>query len=366
MATGFPVKNNYATGDVLTAANMNDLSGTLNYLQYMPPRNPVLNSNFSVWQRGTSVAVSASTTAYTADRYSAQAQASQALTVSRQATSDTTNLPNIQYCARVQRNSGQTGTGTIYFAQSLETLNSIAFSGKAVTVSFYARAGANYSATSSALPVYLWSGTGTDQNVNGGYTGANIVGSVTATLTTTWQRFTFTGTVPATATELALQAQFIPTGTASTNDYFEVTGIQLELGSVANTYMPNQPTYQGELAACMRYCQMYNSATANGTYYRFASGGCDSTTSIDAPFLMPVPMRITPSLTTTGTASNYALYSAGSVTACSAVPSVGVNSSNPNAISFSASVASGMTAGRAAAIMANNNNTAYLLLTAEL
>jgi hypothetical protein len=32
MATGFPVKANYATGDVLTAANMNDLAGTLNYL----------------------------------------------------------------------------------------------------------------------------------------------------------------------------------------------------------------------------------------------------------------------------------------------------------------------------------------------
>jgi len=32
MATGFPVKANYATGDVLTADNMNDLAGTLNQL----------------------------------------------------------------------------------------------------------------------------------------------------------------------------------------------------------------------------------------------------------------------------------------------------------------------------------------------
>lgn len=32
MATGFPVKANYATGDVLTAANMNDLSGTVNLI----------------------------------------------------------------------------------------------------------------------------------------------------------------------------------------------------------------------------------------------------------------------------------------------------------------------------------------------
>jgi hypothetical protein len=32
MAAGFPVKANYATGDVLSAANMNDLSATLNYI----------------------------------------------------------------------------------------------------------------------------------------------------------------------------------------------------------------------------------------------------------------------------------------------------------------------------------------------
>lgn len=30
MATGFPTKANYVAGDVLTATNMNDLSGTLN------------------------------------------------------------------------------------------------------------------------------------------------------------------------------------------------------------------------------------------------------------------------------------------------------------------------------------------------
>lgn len=32
MAAGFPVKANYATGDVLTATNMNDLAGTVNYI----------------------------------------------------------------------------------------------------------------------------------------------------------------------------------------------------------------------------------------------------------------------------------------------------------------------------------------------
>jgi hypothetical protein len=32
MAAGWPVKANYATGDILSATNMNDLSGTVNYI----------------------------------------------------------------------------------------------------------------------------------------------------------------------------------------------------------------------------------------------------------------------------------------------------------------------------------------------
>ena len=32
MAVGFPAKVNFATGDVLTASNMNDVTGTLNLL----------------------------------------------------------------------------------------------------------------------------------------------------------------------------------------------------------------------------------------------------------------------------------------------------------------------------------------------
>jgi hypothetical protein len=61
--------------------------------------NPVLNSAFQVWQRGTSMAGSA--TAFCADRWNAYATGS--TTFSRQVTGDTTNLPNIQYCARVAK-----------------------------------------------------------------------------------------------------------------------------------------------------------------------------------------------------------------------------------------------------------------------
>lgn len=213
-------------------------------------KNAILNSNFSVWQRGTSIACTS--TSYTADRWQGYRVVSGS-TVSRQVTGDTTNLPNIQYCARVQRDSGNTSTTQIYFGQSIETVNSIPMVGKTITFSFYARAGANYSQTSNGLGCRVVYGTGTDQNVITSYTGANNFISDTVTLTTTWQRFTYTASVATAATELGVYFFTTPSGTAGANDYFEVTGVQLEIAGSASAFSPNTPTYQAELAACRRY-----------------------------------------------------------------------------------------------------------------
>jgi hypothetical protein len=275
-------------------------------------KNAVLNSNFSVWQRGTSIALAAASgTLYVADRWCTSTNANQACTVSRQATGDTTNLPNIQYALRYQRNSGQTGTTGIYFVQNFETINSIPFVGKTVTMSFYARAGANFSATSNALAYNLTQGTGTDQNAFGGYTGGSAVVSGTATLTTSWQRFSATGTVSASTTELCPQFIFNPTGTAGTNDYYEVTGVQLEVGSVATPYAPNGATYQAELAACQRYLPAFTTS-ASGT---LVGGYAYALNSAIYCFPLPVNARVAPTgITLTGNFEAFGLNTAYSVT----------------------------------------------------
>jgi hypothetical protein len=277
-------------------------------LRYNPPvgslANPVINGGMDNWQRGTSISVTASTLPYTADRWQIGVGANQASTVSRQATGDTTNLPNIQYAARVQRNSGQTGTGAIAFVQSFETSNSIPFAGKAVTVSFYARKGADYSSATSTLNLDFISGTGTDQNrATAGYTGNANVFSNSVTLTTSWQRFTLTGTVPATATELATYFIFAPTGTAGTNDYFELTGVQVDVGtytaSTAPTFRRAGGTIQGELAACQRYFYKIG-GDSNFNSYGLGSQQSGSVVSVTIPF--PVTMRGNPTLS--GAAAN--------------------------------------------------------------
>jgi predicted TIM-barrel enzyme len=77
-------------------------------------------------------------------------------------------------------------------------------------------------------------------------------------------------------------------------------------------------------------------------------------------------MRVVPSLTTTGTAADYAVFSRNTVTACNTVPVLGGNSVSPKTLSVYSTVASGLTIGNAMQLTSNNNKTSYLLLTAEL
>ena len=323
-------------------------------------QNPVLNSAFQVWQRGTSVAVGTTTNAYTADRWNLQTGGNQACTVSRQATNDTTNLPSIQYCARVQRNSGQTGTGAQGFANSFESINSIPFAGKTVNVSFYARAGANYSPTSSILQVNLYYGTGTDQNINvAGYTGVAAVIQENKTLTTTWQRFTTTAqTVSTSATELALQFAFTPTGTAGTNDYFEITGVQLEVGSVATPFHTFSTTIQGELAACQRYYirTLSNQLSAN---YGFGIGNTTTQAYIQVPI---AEMRIAP------TTVDYSTLEVSDGTSGAAVTSMTISAGNstPRTAFLVPVTAGSVTALRPYLLRNNASTSGYLGLGAEL
>jgi hypothetical protein len=338
-------------------------SSTSTGLRYTPGTvisNPFLNSAFEVWQRGTSFTGS-SQGVYTADRWTIGGTRSWA--VSRQSTNDTTNLPFIQYCARVQRPNGDTSGVSLTLVQSWETVNSIPFAGKTVTMSFYARAGANFSPTSSVLSANLYTGTGTDQSAWGTYTGATLALSTSATLTTTWQRFTVTGTLAATATEITPQFGYTPTGTAGANDWFEITGVQLDVGSVALPFRTYGGTIQGELAACQRYyLRVAGDATNGGA---LGVGLATSTTAGQVMTTFPVTLRIAPTaLEQTGTAADYTVRHGSGTTTCSAVPTVGNVSQYAATTGFT--VASGLTAGSGAVLRQSGATVAYLAWSAEL
>ena len=129
-------------------------SSTSTGLRYQAPVavNPIINGGSDIWQRSTSSAMSSSSYTYVgADRF-LYYQSGGAGTVSRQASS----LEGIQYCQRLARNSGSTSTGNVVAFTNVESANSYAFAGKTVTFSFYARAGANYSAASSQMTAQLY------------------------------------------------------------------------------------------------------------------------------------------------------------------------------------------------------------------
>jgi hypothetical protein len=250
-------------------------SSTSTGLRYQAPvnPNPLLNSAWQVWQRGTSFSASNSAaTSYWADRWSMYFGTTTGYTLSRQSVNDSTNLPNIQYCARIARASGTTGSTGGTIGQSIEIINSIPYAGKTVTLSFYARKGADYG--NNTIVAELKSGTGsTDQNgIYNTYTGQALVINQSVTLTTTWQRFSYTAAVGATATQLALAFTSNHPSTSGTNDYYEITGVQLEVGSVATPFKTYAATIQGELAACRRYLPAVNLSSGVGVNLGYAYG----------------------------------------------------------------------------------------------
>jgi hypothetical protein len=341
-----------SNGDTLVAD-----SATATGLNYKPfdaaGKNDVINGGFDIWQRGTSFTIASSTQTYTADRWMAYRTATGA-TVSQQTTS-----PNYSpYYTRVQRANANTGTQIIYLTQSIETLNSKPLAGKTITLSWWARAGANYSAASSNLTWELAYGTGTDQNMITGFTGQSNITAGTKTLTTSWQQFTTTGTVSTSATQVGINFYFTPVGTAGAADYFDIADVQLELGSTATTFSRAGGTIQGELAACQRY---YYRATSGISYAVFGVGNAYSTSGARFSVNYPVTLRTTPSSIDYST-----LRVTDDVVIDSAITALTLYRSSQNYGFVDATCGAVMTQFRTYFISSAGSSTAFLGFSAEL
>jgi hypothetical protein len=214
-------------------------------------KNYLINGAMENWQRGTT---STSTSVYLADRWYQSIEGASAATISQ----STSVVPtNYRYSMKMQRTAANTGTGGIGIGQSLETTASIPLQGQTVVMSFWLKAGANFSAASGTVNTRIFTGTGTDQSqatAYGSWTGYAET-SGTATATTSWTRYSVTATIPSGATQAGVRIFWTPVGTAGADDSLYITGIQMEIGSVATSFTRAGGTLQGELAACQRYFQ---------------------------------------------------------------------------------------------------------------
>lgn len=260
-------------------------------------KNHIINGAFDIWQRATT---SSSTTAtgYFADRwrYSLTSGTSKVFSQSRQSFTPGS--------APVAGQEGQffyrvavTTAGTSYTAELLEQpIEDVrSFANSQVTVSFYAK---TTSGTLSVTPRLV-------QNFGtGGAPSGNVTTSASAvTLTTSWQRFTATLTVPTIATrtigtnqDSALILSFLlPNNTLYTMDLW---GVQVESGAVATNFATSGVSPQAELALAQRYYyRVANSPTATCTV---ATGMRFSTTVAWALVNFPQSMRTAPTALETG------------------------------------------------------------------
>jgi hypothetical protein len=140
---------------------------------------------------------------------------------------------------------------------------------------------------------------------------------------------------------------------------FYITGVQLEVGSVATPF--ERRPYGTELALCQRY---YYKLTSSGNG-PFGNGFNNATTTARSNISFPVSMRTTPTaLEQSGTAADYRILHGTTATTCSAVPThiTGINELAAN-VTFT--VSSGLTTGQGSQVAALTSS-AYLGWSAEL
>lgn len=306
-------------------------------------RQALVNGNFDIWQRGASVAMTTAN-AYTADRwYCETATAGTDKTVSQQ---DGTGVNGSYYCARVAM--VQDVDELLTFSQALESKDSIKFRGKKITLSFYARGGAEFVADNSTLVSKIVTGKGTDQKVLAFTTSADAV-SQNNTLTTSWQKFTCTtsAVIASDITQIGISLAFTHAGSGVTTNYFEVTQVQLCAGDVALPFMPK--SYDDEFMACQRFFQSYSFTNGGNIVFglSYAASG--------ASFAFMFKSRLR-SIPTTCTLSGTMTVGDGGSTGTSTTftyPAQSVDMMNVNVSSISGSP---LTTGRSAALSSSNGS----------
>lgn len=361
------------TGDTMTG-NLNVPS--LNTGQLAGFRNKIINGKMEVGQRGTSFPAIVSG-AYSVDRWIYAAVTSGVVTASR--STDVPSSNEFQNSLRLEVTTADASiaaTDVVFVAQLIEGYNARDLIGRTCTASFWVR--------SSKTGVHCVSLSNNDQD-------RSYVVEYTINAANTWEfkTATFPGGLITAGTwnwtdgigvrlrfALAAGANFQTTAgawqtgafTATANqvncldtvgNIFAITGVQLEVGSVATPF-EHRP-YGMELALCQRY---YYRETPTAADQTLGVGHNTLTTAAVATSTFPVQMRSSPTaLEQSGTAGDYSVAHANTNTACSAVPTF--LTASPFAATTTLTVAAGLTAGQGSRARAVNTS-AYLAWSAEL
>jgi hypothetical protein len=333
-------------------------------------QNAIINGAFEINQRNFTSVSGSAVNQYGFDRFSMQGFdgtntfSSQAFTLG--------SAPVAGYEAKNFFRAITTGqsaaSAQTVLQQRIESVRT--FAGETITLSFFAKAASGTPKISVELAQNF--GTG------GSPSAANFKNLGDVTLTTSFQRYSLTGTIDSIAGKtlgtnnddsFAVKLFFSAgsdfnarTGTLGIqSNTFDIWGVQLEPGSTATTFRRNANSLQGELAACQRY---YYREVPIAAGSRLGVGYVINATGASALTSFPVQMRVAPTaLETSGTAADYSVVTGNTITACSSIPSFGSTTTSIASATFS--VASGLTTSQAIHARAASEN-AFLGWSAEL
>jgi hypothetical protein len=307
---------------------------------FVAGKNKIINGDFGVWQRGTTL-TNPLVNAYLADRWYSYAPTT---TI----TQETSVVPtNFRYSIKL----AATASTTPYINQIVETANALQFAGQTVTLSAYISA-----STATSMAYSIGYSTSVDNPNTGTWTYLTGI-NVTAGTSGSFLRQSATFSIPSTAKTLIITIN--PAANIANGVNLYITGVQLESGSVATPFTTASGTVQGELALCQRYCFVQNPSDG---YSPIGNGHFYTTTSIWVGVVMPVQMRTTPSLTSVNLTSLY-IWSAGNARV---VSTIGIDHATPTLVNLSVAQSIANTAGYGGWVAGNNTTNWQLIYSAEL
>lgn len=319
---------NFSSGTLITSTWLNEVNGVVHTLfgaattpaagraalnvptySELENKNKIVNGAMNIWQRGSTL-VFTTTPTYLCDRFAGKKSG----TLTTAYMERTADAPaGFNYALRFGRPNGSTQIGEMRIYHCLTTKNSVWAKGQTVTFSLYYKRGSTNSSTTALV---IFGGSGNDQSVVDASTASwnmftplytNSSDSGTFSPTTSWQRFEGNFTVPTNTNQIGFYVSGLeePSApTAGSDEFFYITGFQLELGSVASKF--EQKTYEADYAACLPYYEKSFYATTtpaqnagvNSGAWMFPSTKAGASVVASNQIRFETRKRYTPTITT--------------------------------------------------------------------
>ena len=333
----------------------------LSFNPYASPRDFIDCGDFGVnpFQRnipglasgGVISAAIAATPTYFADRFSMVGGASSAILASLVADS---SLVGYNQCLKMSRQSGNTNTAPTNTQHVIETMDSYRAQGQTMTLSLFAKLGANYSG--GPVSVQVAYGTGVNQSAallaSGSWAAQANALLTTQVMTNGWVRYQWSFLMPANASQIGIQVGYTPSGTAGADDSISFQDWQLEIGATAS--QPERLDAQITLEIAQRFAWVTPEPAAGVV----VGAGMNPTASTQLVY-MATPVQFIKAPTVTVSAGSFKTNQANTATATTVTPGA---THTANAISVNGNSAG--TAG-SATMLQGGGGAGWILASAD-